>query len=199
LRLAEDGEILVRSAGTFLGYHGDADATAEVLDPDGWLHTGDVGTVGDDGMLTITDRKKDIIVTSGGKNVAPTVIENQLKVSPYVRDAIVLGDHRPFVSALLGVDPVAVGDWARRHGHAFLNLRELTEIPDVVELLAAAVDAVNADLASSETIRQFRLLPDELDAESGVLTATQKLKRAVIAERYRDLIDSMYAGTQVAH
>jgi long-chain acyl-CoA synthetase len=194
LRLDEDGEVLVRSAGTFLGYHADAAATTEVLDAEGWLHTGDIGVLDPDGNLTITDRKKDIIVTAGGKNVAPSLVENQLKVSPYVRDAIVIGDRRPFVTALLGVDAVAVGDWARRRGHAFLTLEELVALPDVIELLGGVVDAVNVELASSEAVRQFRLLPDELDQEGGALTATQKVKRSAVAEQYRDLIDSMYAG-----
>jgi long-chain acyl-CoA synthetase len=194
VRLADDGEILTRSAGNFLGYWGDGAATAEVLDADGWLHTGDVGTLDADGFLTITDRKKDILVTAGGKNVAPSEIENRLKVSPFVREALVIGDRRRFVSALIGIEPDTVADWAGRRRLSFTTYRDLTTKPEVVELVREVVDAVNAELAQVEEIKAFRLLPAELDEEEGELTATQKVKRAAIAARYADLIEDMYAG-----
>jgi long-chain acyl-CoA synthetase len=191
IALAADGEILTRSTGNFLGYWGNEAATAEVLDADGWLHTGDVGTL-DDGFLTITDRKKDIIVTAGGKNIAPSEIENRLKVSPFIREAVVLGDRRKFVSALIGIEPDTVADWAGRQNLSFTTYRDLTTKPEVLELVREAVDAVNAELAQVEEIKQFRLLPAELDEEEGQLTATQKVKRAAVAAHYADLIEEMY-------
>jgi long-chain acyl-CoA synthetase len=192
IRLADDGEVLTRSAGNFLGYWGDDAATAEVLDADGWLHTGDVGTLDADGFLTITDRKKDIIVTAGGKNIAPSEIENRLKVSPFIREAIVVGDRRKFVSALIGIDADTVADWAGRRQLSFTTFRDLAAKPEVEALVREAVDAVNAELAQVEEIKAFRLLPAELDEEEGELTATQKVKRAAITLRYADLIDEMY-------
>jgi long-chain acyl-CoA synthetase len=197
LRLAEDGEVLTRSAGNFLGYWGNEAATAEVLDADGWLHTGDVGTLDADGFLTITDRKKDIIVTAGGKNIAPSEIENRLKVSPFIREAIVVGDRRKFVSALIGIEPDTVADWAGRRQLSFTTFRDLTSKPEVQELVRATVEEVNADLAQVEAIKAFRLLPAELDEEEGELTATQKVKRAAIERRYAALIDEMY-GAEVS-
>jgi long-chain acyl-CoA synthetase len=192
LRLAEDGEVLTRSAGNFLGYWGNDAATAEVLDADGWLHTGDVGTLDADGFLTITDRKKDIIVTAGGKNIAPSEIENRLKVSPFIREAIVVGDRRKFVSALIGIEPDTVADWAGRRQLSFTTYRDLTTKAEVVGLVREAVDAVNVELAQVEAIKAFRLLPAELDEEEGELTATQKVKRAAIERRYAALIEEMY-------
>jgi long-chain acyl-CoA synthetase len=192
LRLADDGEILTRSAGNFLGYWGNPAATAEVLDADGWLHTGDIGTLDADGFLTITDRKKDIIVTAGGKNIAPSEIENRLKVSPFVREAIVVGDRRRFVSALVGIEPDTVADWAGRQHLSFTTYRDLTSKPEVVDLVREVIDEVNVELAQVEEIKAFRLLPAELDEEEGELTATQKVKRAAIERRYAALIEEMY-------
>ena len=192
LRLADDGEILTRSAGNFLGYWNNEAATREILDADGWLHTGDVGTLDDEGFLTITDRKKDIMITAGGKNIAPSDIENRLKVSPYVREAIVIGDRRKFVSALIGIELDTVSDWATRRNLSFTTYRDLASKPEVVELIGETVAAVNAELAQVEEVKVFRLLPSELDEEDGELTATQKVKRAAIATRYADLIEEMY-------
>jgi long-chain acyl-CoA synthetase len=192
IRLVDDGEILTRSAGNFLGYWGNVAATADVLDGDGWLHTGDVGTLDAEGFLTITDRKKDVIVTAGGKNISPSEIENRLKVSPFIREAVIIGDRRKFVSALIGIEPDTVADWAGRRNLSFTTYRDLTTKPEVQELVRQAVDAVNAELAQVEEIKQFRLLPAELDEEEGQLTATQKVKRAAVATRYADLIDDMY-------
>ena len=193
LRLADDGEILTRSAGNFLGYWNNEAATAEILDADRWLHTGDVGTLDDDGFLTITDRKKDIMITAGGKNIAPSDIENRLKVSPYIREAIVIGDRRKFVSALVGIEPDMVSDWATRQRISFTTYRDLTSKPEVVALISDAVTAVNTELAQVEAVKVFRLLPAELDEDEGELTATQKVKRAAITKRYAELIEEMYA------
>jgi long-chain acyl-CoA synthetase len=192
IKIADDGEILTRSAGVFLGYYRNPEATAEVVDAEGWLHTGDVGELDDDGFLRITDRKKDIIITSGGKNISPSDIENRLKVSPWVREAVVIGDRRKYLTALIGVEPDTVGDWAMRHGIPVTTYRDLASKPEVHDLVAEWVAMVNADLARVETVKEFRLLPKELDHEEGQLTATQKVKRRAVEDEFRDLIDEMY-------
>jgi long-chain acyl-CoA synthetase len=194
VRIAEDGEILVRGPLVFAGYLNDEGSTRAALDPDGWLHTGDVGRMDEHGHVYITDRKKDIIVTAGGKNIAPSLIENMLKSSPYVREAIVIGDRRSYVTALIGIERDAVGDWATRREIPFTTYRDLAERPEVVELIADEVRRVNRDLASVEQIKRFRLLPKELDHEDGELTATQKVKRLVLQDRFRDLVDSLYTS-----
>ena len=192
VRIAEDGEILVRGPGVFKGYLKNEAATRETVDAEGWLHTGDVGELDADGFLTITDRKKDIIITAGGKNISPSEIENRLKVSPYVREAIVIGDQRKYLSALIGIEADTVGDWANRRNIAFTTYSDLARKPEVHELVKAWVDEVNTDLAQVETIKRFELLPKELDHEEGELTATQKVKRSAIAKEFTDLIEGMY-------
>jgi long-chain acyl-CoA synthetase len=192
LKIAEDGEILTRSAGVFQGYFKDPEATADAIDPDGWLHTGDVGEIDEDGFLTITDRKKDIIITAGGKNISPSEIENRLKVSPYVREAIVIGDRRRFLTALIGIEADTVGDWATRRGLPFTTYADLSRKDEVRELIAGVVDEVNADLAQVEQIKRFALLDKELDHEDGELTATLKVKRRAIEEMFADEIEALY-------
>ena len=192
IRTAADGEILIRGPGVFLGYFKDAEATSATIDEQGWLHSGDVGELDADGFLRITERKKDIIITSGGKNISPSEIENRLKLSPYVREAVVIGDGRKYLSALVGIEADAVGDWATRRGIPYTTYRDLTTKPEVHELVAAWVGEVNQDLAQVETIKRFDLLPKELDPEEGELTATQKVKRAAIAKEFAPLIDGMY-------
>ena len=193
VRIATDGEILLRSPAVFAGYLKDDKATAETVDGDGWLHTGDVGMLDRDGYLTITDRKKDIIITAGGKNISPAEIENKLKVSPYVKEAIVIGDRRKYLAALIGIEYDTVGNWASKHGVPFTTYGDLSSKPEVVALVQAAVDSVNVDLAQVETIKRFALLPRELDQEEGELTATQKVKRAAIASEFSDLIEGLYS------
>jgi long-chain acyl-CoA synthetase len=193
LRIADDGEILTRSPGVFLGYWAREDATREAVDADGWLHTGDVGTLDDDGFLKITDRKKDIIITAGGKNISPSEIENRLKVSPYVREAIVLGDRRKYLTALIGIEGDTVGDWASREKLSYTTYADLASRPEVHALVQAWVDEVNHEFAQVETIKRFALLDKELDHEDGELTATQKVKRAGIAKEFADVIDGLYA------
>ena len=145
-----------------------------------------------DGYLTITDRKKDLIITAGGKNIAPSWIENMLKVSPYVREAIVIGDRRKFVSALIGIELDTVGDWATRQRIPFTTYKDLSERPEVRKLIQEWVDKVNNDLAQVEQVKKFAFLPKELDHEEGELTATQKVKRRAIASRFEDLVEGMY-------
>jgi long-chain acyl-CoA synthetase len=193
VRVADDGEILTRGPGTFAGYFRDDAATRAAIDDDGWLHTGDVGELDADGFLTITDRKKDVIITAGAKNISPSEIENRLKVSPFVREAIVVGDRRRYLTALIGVEADTVGNWATRHRVGFTTYEDLSSKPEVVELVDAWVQQVNRELAQVEQIKHFRLLPKELDHEDGELTATQKVKRRTIEGQFAELIDSMYA------
>ncbi|GAB3673194.1 AMP-dependent synthetase/ligase [Actinocorallia lasiicapitis] len=191
LRITDDGEILTRHAGVFAGYWNRPDATAEVLDADGWLATGDVGSL-DDGYVRITGRKKEIIITAGGKNIAAAEIENSLKASPYVREAVVIGDRRAYLTALIGVEGDTVGDWARRRKLPYTTYRDLSERPEVRELIQGVVRDVNERLARVEQIKDFRLIPKELDHEDGELTATQKVKRRALETAFADLIATLY-------
>jgi long-chain acyl-CoA synthetase len=192
LRIAADGEILTRGPGTFLGYFKNPEATAETVDAEGWLHTGDVGELDEDGFLAITDRKKDIIITAGGKNISPSEIENKLKVSPYVREAVVIGDQRKYLVALIGIELDTVGDWATRRRIGFTTYADLSSKPEVRELVSEWVEQVNGELAQVETIKRFELLPKELDQEDGEVTATQKVKRRAVESEFAELIEGMY-------
>jgi long-chain acyl-CoA synthetase len=192
LKIAEDGEILTRSQAVFAGYYRDDEATAAAIDPDGWLHTGDVGTLDEHGYLTITDRKKDVIITAGGKNISPSEIENRLKVSPYVREAMVVGDRRKFLVALIGIEADTVSDWAARRGLAFTTYGDLSRKPEVRELISGWVDEVNGELAQVETIKRFALLEKELDHEDGELTATLKVKRRALEKQFERQIGELY-------
>ncbi|GAA3239051.1 AMP-dependent synthetase/ligase [Pseudonocardia petroleophila] len=194
LRIAEDGEVLIRWEGVFRGYLDDPDATAAAVDPDGWLHTGDVGELDGDGHLKITDRKKDIIITAGGKNISPSEIENRLKVSQHIREAVVIGDGRKYLVALIGIEGDTVGDWASRRGIAYTTYADLSGKPEVVELVQGVVNEVNTEFAQVETIKKFRLMTKELDHEDGELTATQKVKRVSLARILAADIEAMYAG-----
>ena len=190
LRLAEDGEILVRHPGVFKGYYKNEEATKEVIDEDGWLYTGDVGEY-DGEFLKIVDRKKDIIITSGGKNVSPSEIENNIKTSPFIKEAIVIGDDRKFLSALIGIEYDIVSNWALRKNIAHTTYRNLSENEEVQNLIWDEIQKAN-EYTSSLQIRKFRMLTKELDHEDGDLTATQKAKRNVIMEKFSDLIEDMY-------
>ncbi len=192
IRIADDGEILIKSRGVFAGYYHNEAATRETIDPDGWLRTGDVGELDADGYLRITDRKKDLIITAGGKNISPSWIENRLKVSPYVREAIVIGDRQRYVVALIGIELETVSDWATRRRLAFTTYHDLSEQPEVQRLVSDWVDEVNLELAPVEQVKRFALLPKELDHEEGELTATQKVKRRAIAARFAPLVEGLY-------
>lgn len=196
VRIADDGEILTRGPGTFLGYFRDEAATEAAIDAERWLHTGDVGELDEDGFLTITDRKKDLIITAGGKNVSPSEIENHLKVSPYVREAVVIGDGRSYLTALIGVEADTVGDWCARRGIPYTTYEDLSRRPEVRQLIADWVDEVNGGLSSVEQIKRFSLLGKELDHEDGEVTATQKVKRRAIAERFSSEIEALYDGSK---
>jgi long-chain acyl-CoA synthetase len=192
VRIAEDGEILMRGPWVMRGYHGLPEATAEALEG-GWLHTGDVGALDPDGYLSITDRKKDLIKTSGGKYVAPQELEGRLKaLSPLLSQALVHGDRRAYVSALVTLDPLAVGAWAGARGLGHLPPEELAQHELIRAELRRAVDALNATLPRFAAIRRFTALPREFSEAAGEVTASMKLKRKVIEQRYRAVLDSMY-------
>ena len=191
VRIAEDGEILTRSDGTFKGYFKNLEATKETI-IDGWLHTGDVGRIDEFGHLWITDRKKDIIITAGGKNLSPSEIENRIKISPYVREAMVIGAKRKYLTALIGIESDTVGDWATRQGIPYTTYEDLSSKDEVNELVSMIINDANEDFAQVETVKYFKLIPIELDHEDGQLTATQKVKRAAITEQFAELIESMY-------
>ena len=191
LKLADDGEILVRHPGVFKGYFKNEEATKEVIDKDGWLYTGDVGEF-DGEFLKIVDRKKDIIITSGGKNVSPSEIENNIKTSPYIKEAIVIGDDRKFLSALIGIEFEIVSNWATRKNIPHTTYRNLSENQEVKDMIWEEILKANK-LTSSLEIRKFRMITKELDHEDGDLTATQKAKRNVIMEKFSELIDEMYS------
>jgi long-chain acyl-CoA synthetase len=192
LRIADDGEILTRHPGVFMGYYKNPEATAETIDEYGWLHTGDVGEW-DDNHIRIIDRKKDIIITAGGKNVSPSEIENRLKVSPFIKEAMVIGDRRKFLSALIGIEFDVAANWAQRQGITFTTYRDLSEKPQLIELIGKQVAEANAEFARVEQIKKFKLIPKELDHDQGELTATQKIKRRVLEEQFADLIEGMYS------
>jgi len=194
LRLAEDGEVVVRGPHVFEGYYKDDAATAEALDADGWLHTGDVGQIDRDGFLRITDRKKELIITAGGKNIAPQHLEGQLKQIAAVSQAVAIGDRRPYVVALLTLDPARVVAEAQKAGSDARTVDEAARSAPFRAYVEKQVELVNARLARYESIKKFALLPRELTVEAGELTPTLKLKRRVILERYREAIEGLYSA-----
>jgi long-chain acyl-CoA synthetase len=193
MKLAEDGEVLFRGDNVVKGYYRDPEGTAETFGSDGWLYTGDIGEIDEDGFLRITDRKKDIIVTAGGKNVAPQRIERILRTSHYIAQAVAIGDKRQFISALVTLDPDSVPAWAKSKGIAFGSVEDLASNSEVMKLIEAEVEDKNGQLASFESVKKFRLLPRDLSIEAGELTPTLKIKRKVVLEKFGDLVDGMYA------
>ena len=191
LRIAEDGEILAKGPNVALGYFKRPEATAEAWDGEGWFHTGDIGEIDAEGFLRITDRKKDLLKTSGGKYVAPQNVENLLKTQPHVSQAVVIGDNRKYCTALLCVDRDEIRRWASARGLSIAE-EEVATHPKVVELVAAEIEEVNRHLASYESIKYFRIAPHEFSQETGELTPTLKVKRKVVAQKFADLIEDMY-------
>jgi long-subunit acyl-CoA synthetase (AMP-forming) len=193
VRLATDGEVLIRGGNVAAGYYKDPEKTAETFDDEGWLHTGDVGEMDRDGFLKIVDRKKELIITAGGKNISPANLENLLKRHPLVGQACVVGDRRSFVSALVVLDGEVAPGWARRNGIAFVALSQMAQEPRVRDEIQRAVDDANQHVSRVEGIRRFVILPTEWTVDSEELTPTLKLKRRVIHTKYTDEIESMYA------
>ena len=190
IKIADDGEVLARGEGIFKGYFKQPELTAETL-KDGWLHTGDVGSL-HDGFLKILDRKKDILITSGGKNITPAFIENKLKFSIYIQDAVVIGDGRKYLSALILIDEDNVNKYAQDHAIPFTTFADLTRNQEIVKLIEREIQKVNGTLARVETIKKFQLLPRRFYAEDGDVTPTQKVKRRMLEKTYGELIESMY-------
>ncbi len=191
VKVSAEGELLVRGKTVFMGYLNQPEKTAETL-KDGWLHTGDVGKVDADGYFYITDRMKDIIITAGGKNITPSEFENHLKFSPFITDAVVIGDKRPYLVALVMIDHENVERYAQDHAIPFSNFASLCRRPEVQELIQGEIDRVNQGFARVEQVKKFRLIEQKLTAEDEELTPTMKLKRKLVNEKYKDLIESMY-------
>ena len=196
--ISPQGEILIRGDFLFMGYLNQPEKTAETIDAKGWLHTGDVGSIDNEGFVRITDRMKDIIITSGGKNITPSEIENQLKFSPYVSDAVVIGDKRPYLTCLLMIDQENVEKYAQDHDIPFTNYASLCRAPEIQDLIQREIEAVNVNFARVETIKRFYLIERQLTPEDEELTPTMKLKRSFVNKRYAAEIDAMYRERAVA-
>ncbi len=191
-RIAPDGELLTRGANTMLGYFKDPEATAETIDEEGWLYTGDIGEIDEEGFLRITDRKKDLIVTAGGKNVAPQWVEQILRSAHFIGQAVVIGDRKKFLTALLTLDPETVPKWAAQNDLGDSSLEELAAHPRVRELIEMEVEQRNKELASYETIKRFEIVPRDFSIEGGELTPTLKVKRKAVVEKYKEEIEALY-------
>ncbi|MGC8685867.1 MAG: AMP-dependent synthetase/ligase [bacterium] len=193
IKIAPDGEILARGPMIMKGYFKKPEATAEAIEKDGFFHTGDIGFLDNEGYLHITDRKKDLIVTAGGKNIAPQPIENALKMNRYIEQVAMIGDKKPYCVALIVPKFEAIESYAKQNNIAYANRKELVEHPKIIELIQNAVDSLNATLAKYETIKKIKILPNEFSQETGELTPTLKVKRRVIMEKYKDIIEELYA------
>ena len=194
VRIADDGEVLLKGGVVFQGYWHNEEATREAFDEDGWFRTGDLGSLDRDGYLTVTGRKKDLIVTAGGKNVAPAVLEDRLRAHWLLSQCLVVGDRRPYVAALLTVDAEVLPQWLAEHGHTEPGaIEHIHENPDLLAELQSAVDDANKAVSQAEAIKRFAVLPEDFTVDTGLLTPTLKVKRAVVTERYAAEIDRLYA------
>ncbi len=193
-KIASDGELLIRGRNVMKGYFKNKEATDETIDKDGWLYTGDIGEIDEEDFLKITDRKKDLIITAGGKNVAPQRIERIIRTSRYISQIVAIGDQRKFISALITLDQPQLEQWATEHGLKYDSWDALVQSPEVFKLVEQEVQERNKELASYESVKKFTLLPKDFSIESGELTPTLKLKRKVITEHYKDLIEKMYSA-----
>ena len=196
--ISPQGEILIKGDFLFMGYLNQPEKTAETIDARGWLHTGDVGAIDNEGFVKITDRMKDIIITSGGKNITPSEIENQLKFSPYISDAVVIGDKRPYLTCLVMIDQENVEKFAQDHDIPFTNYASLCRAAEIQDLIQREIEAVNANFARVETVKKFFLIERQLTPEDEELTPTMKLKRNFVNKRYATEIDAMYGERAVA-
>ena len=197
VKIADDGEILSRGPHIMKGYHNMPEETKEAIDEDGWFHTGDIGTLGEDGFLSITDRKKNIIVLSSGKNVAPQPIENQLKRSPYVNQILLIGDKRKSISALIVPDFERLKEYAHDKNISYQHLSELVTKDEVKRMFRDEMNGLSEEFADFERVKMFTLLDKEFTIEADEMTPTLKLKRKEIIEKYKELIDSMHHGAEL--
>ena len=194
LEIFPDGEVCCRGGLVFQGYLNDPEKTAEAIDEDGWLHSGDIGEIDDDGYLRIVDRKKELIITAGGKNLSPANLEAALKTVPLIGQAAAIGDNRPFVSALVVIDAEVAPGWAARQGIAFTTLEEFAQLPEVVEAINAGVEEAMADFNNAERVKRVTILTEEWMPDSDLLTPTSKLKRRGVNARFAEEIEALYGG-----
>jgi long-chain acyl-CoA synthetase len=196
IRIAEDGEILMKGGNVFRGYYKNEEATGEAI-VDGWFHTGDIGELDKDGYLRITGRKKELIVTAGGKNVAPAVLEDRIRAHPLVSQVMVVGDQKPFIAALVTIDEEAFPDWKKQHGKP--ESATVADIVDDEQLRASvqeAIDTGNRAVSHAEAIKAFRILPEDWTVDSGHLTPSLKVKRNVVAQDFKADVDALYSGSK---
>jgi len=193
VKIADDGEVLMRGRHVFMGYYKNEEATKETIDEDGWLHSGDIGEIDSDDFLKITDRKKELIITAGGENIAPQLLEGKIKAIPVISQATVIGDKRKYLTALIALDPEKVADEAASIGSSAKNAEEAANCDKFMGHLQTQIDEVNKSLARVQTIKKFTVVPDEFSVEGGELTPTMKLKRRIIYDKYSNEIESMYA------
>jgi long-chain acyl-CoA synthetase len=194
IRIAEDGEVLIRGGQIFGGYWGNDAATKEAFTEEEWFRSGDIGALDAEGFLSITGRKKEIIVTAAGKNVAPAVLEDRMRSNAFVSQVMVIGDAKPFIAALVTLDAGVVGQWATANDRADASIEELAQSAEVVAAVQSAVDYANRAVSKAEAIKTFRILPEDLTIEGGELTPTLKVKRSVVASKYARVIDGIYGG-----
>jgi long-chain acyl-CoA synthetase len=190
--IGDDGEILIKGGVVMAGYWRDDAATKEAIDPDGWLRSGDIGELDEDGFLRVTGRKKEIIITAGGKNIAPAVLEDRLRASALISQCLVVGDAQLFVAALVTIDEEALPAWAEANEKVGVSLEDLIDDPDLNSAVQWAIDDANLAVSRPESIREFRILPEDLTIEGGQLTPTLKVKRSVVLEEYADTLDDIY-------
>jgi long-chain acyl-CoA synthetase len=197
VKISDDGEILTRGPHVMLGYFKKEAETKEAIDEEGWFHTGDIGFIDDDGCLTITDRKKNIIVTSGGKNIAPQPIENKLVTCKYIEQAMVIGDRRKYCTAVVVPAFESLEKWAQERKISYANTRDLAKMPEVKDLIKKDIDGINNHLASYETVKEFVLADASFSIETGELTPSLKVKRKVVLEKFADQIEEMYSDSSL--
>jgi len=196
IKIAEDGEILVKGGNVFKGYFKDESQTRDAFTEDGWLKTGDIGEIDEQGFLKITDRKKDLIITAGGKNISPQNIENLMKTDMFISEFLAYGDRKKFLVGLVTLEEEAIKDWAQQNGIKFKDFSELSQQPEVYKLIEQRIGELNKRLPSYCTIKRFKILPNQFTQESGEITPTMKLKRKVVYEKYKELLEEMYQGLE---
>ena len=194
VRVTVDGDIEIKGIGVFAGYLNNDEANAEAFTADGWLRTGDIGSLDEDGYLRITGRRKELIITAGGKNVAPAILEDRLRGHPLVSQVVVVGDNQPFISALITLDADMLPQWLKNHGLEEMSVEQAAKNPEVLAALDRAVERTNEAVSRAESIRSFRVLTDDFTEANGLLTPSLKVKRAAALAKYADVVDSIYAS-----